>query len=97
MLRSKRASEFLLKLQYLVMILMYCSIAIIMVIPSIPILYFKILINSIFIMLNNRREDYRGQNVIKMLMSIIFGPIIICLSLIIDLISLPNILLKDNN
>lgn len=96
MLRSKRASEFILKIQYLVMILMYCLIAIIMVIPSIPILYFKILINSIFIMMNNRREEYKGQNIIKMIMAVVMGPAIIFMSLVIDLISLPNILLKDN-
>ena len=59
-LRSARASDFLLKLQYVIMILLYCVLACIMVVPIIPILYLKMLTNSIFISFANNREDYKG-------------------------------------
>jgi hypothetical protein len=42
------------------MILFYCVIAGIMIIPASPLLYIKVLSNSFFIAMTNRREDYRG-------------------------------------
>lgn len=62
LLRSKRASDFLLKLQYVFMVLGYCSIALIFVIPAAPCLYLKMLTNSVYIMLTNRRQNYAGEN-----------------------------------
>lgn len=95
-LRSARASDFLLKLQYVIMILLYCALACIMVIPVIPLLYLKMLTNSIFIVFANNREDYKGQNVVNLLITAFLGPPIIAVTILIDLLSLPNVLLKDS-
>ena len=59
-LRSARASDFLLKLQYVIMMIMYCILASFIIIPITPLLYIKILTNSFFIAMNNKREDYKG-------------------------------------
>ena len=95
-LRSARASDFLLKLQYVIMILLYCALACILVIPVIPLLYLKMLTNSIFIVFANNREDYKGQNVVNLLITAFLGPPIIAVTILIDLLSLPNVLLKDS-
>ena len=60
-----------------------------------PILIFKIYTNSIFILLTNKRETYKGENFVQFFMTIILGPILMVLSIIIDLLSLPNVLLKE--
>lgn len=59
-LRSARASDFLLKMQYVIMIILYCGLAFLIIIPITPLLYFKMLTNSIFISFVNKREDYKG-------------------------------------
>ena len=59
-LRSKRGSDIMLKIQYSIMMVLYCIISALMFIPAAPILVFKIYTNSIFILLTNKREDYKG-------------------------------------
>lgn len=63
-LRSKRASDILLKLQYVIMIVLYCIIACLMVIPASPILLIKVYTNAIFIAVTNKRELYKGENIV---------------------------------
>ena len=46
LLRNKKASGFLLKLQYGIMVMLYCMVAGCMIIPAIPLLYIKIIVNS---------------------------------------------------
>lgn len=75
---------------------MYCFVTLIMIIPASPILYTKIVANSVFIMVNNKREQYKGEGVVRLITSILLGPLVIIFSCIVDLISLPNILLKDS-
>jgi len=94
-LRSKRGSDIMLKVQYSIMMVIYCIISAIMFIPSAPILIFKIYTNSVYILLTNKRENYKGENIVQFLMTIILGPILMVLSIIIDLLSLPNVLLKE--
>ena len=53
--RSSRASDFLLKLQYGLMMVMYCILAGIIIVPFSPILYMKVVANAIFIAMTNRR------------------------------------------
>lgn len=60
LLRSKRASDFLLKIQYVFMILCYCTLAGIMIVPASPVLYMKVVTNSLYIAFTNRRQDYKG-------------------------------------
>lgn len=60
MFKSERLNDFILKIQYGFMIIMYCLLAIVISIPICPILYAKSVINAGFIMMNNKRQEYRG-------------------------------------
>lgn len=95
-IRNPRASDFLLKGQYVIMMITYSFISGVVIVPATPILYIKSISNAIYIALSNQTQDYKGQNVIKLVFSILLGPIVIALSLVVDLITLPNILLKDS-
>jgi len=53
--KSERLNDFILKIQYAVMMLMYCMLGTVVSIPIIPMLYFKIIVNGIFIQFNNKR------------------------------------------
>mmetsp|Transcript_12390 Transcript_12390/g.19309 ORF Transcript_12390/g.19309 Transcript_12390/m.19309 type:complete len:131 (+) Transcript_12390:4797-5189(+) len=58
-LRNPRISDFALKLQYTVMILLYLIVTCFLVIPMLPLLYLKSMFNAIHIAKTNKREDYR--------------------------------------
>lgn len=60
--KSERMSDFVLKFQYIFMIMMYCVIAIFLAIPFLPMLYLKCVANAIYISFTNKREEYKGQN-----------------------------------
>ena len=64
--------------------------------PVTPFLYFKVVVNAVYIAIYNKRQDYRGQNIIMLVASIALGPIAISVSILIDLLSLPNTLLKES-
>ena len=53
--KSERLNDFILKIQYVLMIIMYCILACFISVPIIPILYCKSVGNSIFILMNNKR------------------------------------------
>ena len=53
--KSERLNDFILKIQYAVMIIMYCMLGSILAMPIIPMLYMKLVMNSIFIYFNNKR------------------------------------------
>lgn len=93
--KSERLNDFILKMQYAVMILMYCLLGFFLSMPIIPLLYFKLISNAIFIYFNNKRQDYKGQHTLNVLFTIVFGPVILFISLIVDLLSLPSLLLVD--
>ena len=95
-LRSKRASDILLKVQYSIMMVLYSLIAGILFIPMAPVLVIKIYANSLYIFATNTRENYKGENIVQLILTIFFGPILVVLSIFVDLISLPNVLLKDS-
>jgi hypothetical protein len=57
MFRSNRMSEFILKIQYSIMILVYCLITILMVIPMFPILQMKLVVNAVFIFFTRRGQS----------------------------------------
>ena len=94
--RSARASDTILKLQYVIMMLMYCTLACTFIIPIIPILYMKVIVNAVFIASNNKRQEYKGQNVFQLIFSTLLSPFFILFSILIDLLSLPNTLMKDS-
>ena len=53
--KSERLNDFILKLQYALMIVLYCIIAVIISVPLLPLIYLKAIMNSIYIALNNKR------------------------------------------
>ena len=77
------------------MLLFYCGFAVVISIPVLPLLYMKCILNAVFILINNKRQDYKGQNLLGLIITIILNPFILLVSLIIDLISLPNLLMKE--
>jgi hypothetical protein len=77
------------------MMLMYSCLAVILSAPVLPLLYFKSVINAIYIALNNKREEYKGQNIVKLIGTILINPFLVLISYLVDLISLPSLLLKD--
>ena len=53
--KSERLSDFLLKVQYFIMVVMYCFLAIILSLPIIPLLYIKSVLNALYICMYNKR------------------------------------------
>ena len=95
--KSERLNDFILKIQYGFMILMYCLIALCLSVLVWPIMYIKSVLNSFYILAKNKpaRQDYKGQDGINAVITVAFGPAIVIVSLIIDMISLPNQLLRE--
>jgi hypothetical protein len=77
------------------MMVVYSFLAGAAIIPLTPILYIKSIANGIFIIFSQISEEYAGQKMVQLFSSVFLGPVIISFSLMIDLMSLPNILLKD--
>lgn len=88
LLKSERLNDSILKLQYLLMSTLYIVLAIVVAIPVMPLLYFKIIVNAIYIMFNNKREKYPGQNMIGLMLSMFMSPLFIVLSMLIDVVTL---------
>mmetsp|Transcript_11804 Transcript_11804/g.18141 ORF Transcript_11804/g.18141 Transcript_11804/m.18141 type:complete len:135 (+) Transcript_11804:1243-1647(+) len=64
MIRSPRLSEFALKIQYSVMLFLYCMCILVFIPLSVVLLYFKGIVNAFHIFFNKVREDYKGQRVV---------------------------------
>lgn len=58
--KSERLNDFILKLQYTLMILLYCLIGFVIAVPLLPFLYIKSIMNAVYIAINNKRQDYSG-------------------------------------
>jgi hypothetical protein len=93
--KSERLNDFILKIQYSIMMLMYGILGCIMFVPVYPLLYLKSLANAIYISMNNKRENYRGENAVNLLFTLSLNPVLVVVSFLVDLISMPNLLMKD--
>ena len=93
--KSERLNDFILKLQYTIMMVMYCFLALIISVPVLPLLYCKSVTNAIYIAINNKRQNFKGENIVKLILTISLNPILVVVSYLIDLISLPSLLLKE--
>jgi len=58
--KSERLNDFILKIQYGFMMMMYVIIAVIFSILILPLIYGKCIFNAFYIVLNNKREAYKG-------------------------------------
>ncbi len=58
--RNARVSDFVLKLQYVLMVLIYLGVMCVLIVPLIPLLYLKIIVNATYVSFNNNREDYKN-------------------------------------
>lgn len=94
-MRSQRASDFLLKIQYILMIVMYLIMALVFTIPMAPFLYLKMMVNSVYILFN-RPATYNGENVAHFFVAFLVGPLVILSSIVTDFVTIPSILLKDS-
>lgn len=95
-MRSTRISDFLLKIQYGIMMIIYSSTALLLIFPLAPVLYCKILINSFYIQFNSTRQEYRFQNLIHLLRAIFLGLPLICISILVDFLQLPILLFRNS-
>lgn len=93
--RSKRISDFLLKVQYSIMIVVYTFAMIATITVLLPILYVKMIANSFFIVFKGKRTNYKGEKVVILLGNLLLAPVILAISVLVDVISLPRILFKD--
>ena len=57
--KSERLSDFVLKLQYSFMVLIFSGLALILAVPILPILYLKCIGNALYIVMKNKRVDYK--------------------------------------
>mmetsp|Transcript_30416 Transcript_30416/g.46592 ORF Transcript_30416/g.46592 Transcript_30416/m.46592 type:complete len:126 (+) Transcript_30416:830-1207(+) len=53
--RSTRVSDFALKIQYTLMVVLYCFIIAVLVVPAVPLLYLKAVVNALYIVFNRVR------------------------------------------
>lgn len=96
LMKSDKLSEFALKLQYFLMLGIYLALSFFLLIPLVFLLYLKSVANSVFIMVNFEREDYPKQNVLRFLKALVLGLPVIVLSIFIDILSMPGILMRSN-
>ena len=94
--KSERLSDLTLKIQYAIMILQFCFIGLLVSLPVLPLLYFKSVINAVYISMNNKRQAYKGENIIQLLMTIVLNPMITAVSFLVDFVSLPKFLMEDD-
>jgi hypothetical protein len=94
-LRSNQINDFVLKIQYVIMVLIYLLFFPVMLALLVPMLYFKMIGNSFYIFFNKHREHYRGESIVNLFIAVVLGLPVICVSLLIDFITLPGILLRD--
>jgi len=78
------------------MMALNCLIILVMLPPACFALYLKALANSVFIAFSKGKQDFRGQKIIQVGMSLVLGPPVIILSVLSDLFSLPSMLLEPS-
>lgn len=93
--KSERLNDFILKIQYTLMMMMYSMLGCILFIPIMPLLFLKSISNAIYISMNNKRELYRGENTVNLLFTLIANPVLVVISYLVDLISMPSLLMMD--
>lgn len=60
-----------------------------------PLLVAKMILNSVYILAKNKRENYRGENIVQLLMTVSLSPFIVLASIFVDLITMPSVLFID--
>lgn len=92
LVRSKRINDFFLKLQYMMMVVIYSALAGGTLVCLSPLLLVKMMGNSIYILVYNKREKYPYENITQFFVSLLLSPFIISVSIMVDFFNLPKIL-----
>jgi len=79
------------------MAIIYCLILMALAIIIFPFLFMKLVLNSFYIYLYNKREKYKGEHIVTLVMSVFIGPVLIGLSFLTDIVSLPNLIFKESS
>jgi hypothetical protein len=95
-IKSKRISDFFLKFQYTMMMVMYAFAAGLFIVLLTPLLFIKVVANSFYILLYNKRQKFKGENIIQFGFACFLSPFIIPISITVDFLSMPNTLFKEN-
>ena len=76
---------------------MYSILGCIISIPILPMLYVKSVVNAIYIAIIGRnKQSFKGQNVVKLILTVTMNPLLILCSFAVDLIYLPSLLMRDD-
>mmetsp|Transcript_12415 Transcript_12415/g.19423 ORF Transcript_12415/g.19423 Transcript_12415/m.19423 type:complete len:294 (+) Transcript_12415:896-1777(+) len=92
--KNPRLSEFVLKMQYGFMMFLYFLVSFIFAFPLSILLYIKALINSIYILKQNLKEENKWPLIRQVAICVFASPFIILFSLFIDLTTVPNKLMQ---
>mmetsp|Transcript_12421 Transcript_12421/g.19437 ORF Transcript_12421/g.19437 Transcript_12421/m.19437 type:complete len:188 (-) Transcript_12421:1091-1654(-) len=76
------------------MMILYFLMALAIIILIIPFLYLKNIVNSIYILRAETRQEYAQQNWVQVAISTFLGSGLIPCSMLVDILILPNLLMK---
>ena len=95
--RSERLSDFILKIQYTYMILLYCLIGALISVPLFPFLYLKSILNGMYIISETKTRTLldRALNFLHCIQLMLNSVVIIAISLVVDLLKLSTYLLEE--
>ena len=77
------------------MIFIYLIITPIGLVVLVPVLYAKMILNALYIGFTTSREHYKGERITNIIIALFLGIPIIFISLLVDIITLPGVLMKD--
>jgi hypothetical protein len=95
LMKSERLNNFILQLQYFMLVIMYCVIALCLALPISIVLYAKIVLNSLFIAYNGRKHESIIHMLVDVSSAILMGLPLIVVSLVVDLLTLNGHLMRD--
>ncbi len=74
----------------------YAAIGALLSLPMIPVLYFKMVVNS-FLAWKRRRSQFLNEQFLVFISALLLGPFIIVIALLIDLCKLGDALMKEEH
>ena len=94
--QNPRISEFCLKIQYMFMISLYVVAAILLIFLQYPFLYIKLVTNATYGCFINQRNVSKLESMNLLIKSLFGGPLIILISLLVDLSKMPGQLFRES-
>mmetsp|Transcript_31436 Transcript_31436/g.48058 ORF Transcript_31436/g.48058 Transcript_31436/m.48058 type:complete len:178 (+) Transcript_31436:3255-3788(+) len=96
-MQNDRFNDMVLKAQFVLLAFLYALAALLSSVFLLPSLFFKSVVNAGYIMFNTKRQKYRGEKIIKFILNLFTSPFVILASMIIDILSVGEFLLRDES